>query len=147
MLQNQSMRSPQKTDYKFNEVNFALYLGCYVAIVKPFLDEYKMNFTDIRILGAISASKALFGWRAVNHGITLTQLHRMTGIHGSRIKYLLPALIEKRLVREEITVEGKRRIYRYELTHTGKVIVNKITDTEKVNERIVEHLYSSRLLK
>lgn len=98
-------------------------------------------------MGAISAIKALFGWRSVNIGITITQIHRATGFAPSRIKYLLPALIEKGLVKEDITIEGKRRTYRYELTRTGKIAINQIIDREKVNERIVSYLYERKLLK
>lgn len=142
------MRSPQKTDYHFNsEDNYALFMGCYVALIDPICKQYKLSPMELRILSTLSAIKQLLGWRSVGIGITPTQVGRMSGVTNDRAKYLLQRLRNSKLVNEEVTVQGKRRIYRYELTKVGKEIVNKITRPDKVNERILQHLLDKRLIK
>jgi hypothetical protein len=141
------MRSPQKTDLQLNVIDYSIFMGSYVAIIDPICIEYKIKPTELRLMAAIDGLKKIFDWRLNGRGITRTQVSRMTGIADAKCAYYLRKLAERNYVSEDIVVEGKRKIYRYKLTKTGKTIVNKVTMLDKVHERIIEHLYKTRLLK
>ena len=141
------MPSPQKTDIQLNVVDYSIFMGAYVAIIDPICKEYGIKPTELRLMAAIDGLRKIFDWRLNGRGITRTQLIRMTGMDGRKVAYFLSRLNDRNYVSEDIVVEGKRKIYRYKLTKTGKTIVNKVTMLDKVHERIIEHLYRVRLLK
>lgn len=141
------MRSPQKTDYDFSQVNYSLFLAAYIAVVTPLIKDEKLTFGDVRILAAVDALISLYDWRLMGVGVTPLQVKKMTSFADWKVKRVLDRLVDRGLLSCDCTTEGKRKIYRYKLTKTGKTIVNKVTMLDKVHERIIEHLYRSRLLK
>jgi DNA-binding PadR family transcriptional regulator len=44
-------------------------------------------------------------------------------------------------------INGKSIIRYYKPTRRGQELINKLTDTERVNEQIVSHLYNTKLLR
>lgn len=141
------MPSPQKSSIQLNVTDYSIFMGSYVAIIDPICKEYSISPIGLRIMAAIDGLRKIFDWRLNGRGLTRTQICRMTGLSASRAAYLLTRLRDHNYVSEDIVIEGKRKIYRYKLTKTGKTIVNKVTMLDKVHERIIEHLYKTRLLK
>lgn len=141
------MRSPQRTDYDFSQVNYSLFLAAYIAVVTPLIKDEKLTFGDIRILAAVDSLMSLYDWRLNGLGVTAMQVQKMSSFADRKVKRVLARLTDRGLLSCDYKMEGKRKIYRYKLTKTGKTIVNKVTMLDKVHERIIEHLYKTRLLK
>ena len=141
------MRSPQKTDYDFSQPSYPLFLAAYIAIVEPLIREDKLTFGDIRILAAVDALTMVFDWRLNGRGVTALQVKKISSFADRKVRRLLSRLTERGLLSCDDRVEGKRKAFRYKLTKQGKTIINKITMPEKVHERIIEHLYNTRLIK
>lgn len=136
--------SPTKTDLQLITNDYGFYLASYIAIVSPIINELGLRFSDIRIMAAIDALKRLYDWRLQGDGILYSKIRHITGFAPNTMNRCIARLIGKGLITEERVNSRSRRYY---LTKTGKTIVNKITIPEKVHERIIEHLYSKRILK
>jgi DNA-binding MarR family transcriptional regulator len=141
------MRSPTKTDFQFDTTDYSLFVATYVAIINPICQEYSVTPTQLRIMAAVDTLTRMFSWRLLGKGITPTQISRTTGFTGHHLPYNIHKLRDRGLLTEEVIVEGKRKVYRYRLSKTGKTIINKITLPEKAHERIVDHLYEKKILK
>ena len=141
------MRSPQKTDYTFSHIDYSLFLAAYIAVVTPLIKDEKLTFGDIRILAAVDSLMSLYDWRLNPEGASKLQVEKITSFARRKVSRVLDRLTNRGLLDCIVVIEGKRKIYRYKLTKTGKTIVNKVTKLDKVHERIIEHLYKTRLLK
>lgn len=122
-------------------------IGCYISIALPLTKEYNVTLTELRVAAAIEGLRHIYGWRLGNDDISLNQIARFTAFTYRRTKWVLSNMTAKGIVSEERIAQGKRTLYRYRLTKTGKTMVNKLCQTDKVHERIVDHLYKTRLLK
>lgn len=141
------MRSPQRTDYSFSHIDYSLFLAAYIAVVTPLIKDEKLTFGDVRILAAVDALTSLYDWRLNPEGVSRLQVEKITSFARPKVHRVLSRLTDRGLLDCIVVTEGKRKIYRYKLTKTGKTIVNKVTMLDKVHERIIEHLYNSRLLR
>jgi len=141
------LASPNRSDYKFDTIDYSILIGGYIAIVAPILKEYHLSFSDLRIMAAIEALTHIFGWRLNGQGISAFQINKYTGFQHQKVRGIVTSLRDRGRITEDVIVQGKRTIYRYKLSKEGKMIVNKLCQTDKVHERIVDHLYKTRLLK
>jgi DNA-binding transcriptional ArsR family regulator len=145
------MRSPQTTRVKFRKLDYSIYQGCWVALFKATCKEYpEYDFStgQIRILCLIDGLSQLYKGVNKTGGYTLKQMYRMSGMRESRIKWTLAKLLNDGLISMEEERGKVRVIRRYKLTRLGKKIADEMGgDMERVHERIVDLLYSRKLLK
>jgi hypothetical protein len=138
---------PSKTDIKFNTADYALYSSAWVMLTEGIIRQYKIGFADCRLMCGIEALMRLYGHRLNGEGITAVDIARMTAFHRKRVTRMMLKLTEAGMIQYTELMVGTHHIRYYRFTRRGKEVVNKLCDTEKVNEQIVSHLYNTKLLR
>lgn len=136
---------PKKTDNEhFDTLRYSLYGALWLPLIKPLREKYKLQYSDFRILMAIDAFNQLFSWRLNGKGITYQYIKHLTGFEYRKIRYRVNKMIGLGYLTD--TIRNKR--HDIKLTLSGKAIVNLISgDTERVHERIIDYLYSKKILR
>jgi DNA-binding MarR family transcriptional regulator len=124
-----------------------MFAASWMMLVKPLLSQYKTTLTECRLICGLEALIRLYSHRLNGRGITAIDIARLTSFHRNRVTYILMRLIDKNIIQYTEVIEGSRHIRYYKFTKRGKEVVNKLCDTDKVNEAIVSHLYNKRLLR
>jgi DNA-binding MarR family transcriptional regulator len=139
--------SPHKTDLKFDGIDYAMYSTCWIKLIDTIKKTYKVTLTQCRVLCSVRALMSLYGFRLNGEGITASDISRITLFNNKNVTKMMLKLAEQGLIQYTEEVNGKRIIRYYKPTRRGQGLINKLTDTEKVNEQIVSHLYRTKLLK
>ena len=116
-------------------------------LVDSIKKQYKVTLSECRVLCSLEALIRLYGFRLNGKGITASDISRITLFNQKHITIIMLRLMDHGFVQCTEEVLGKRIVRYYLFTKRGKEVVNKLTDTEKVNEQIVSHLYRTKLLR
>jgi predicted transcriptional regulator len=138
---------PNKTDLKFDKVDYSLFASAWIILVKPLLSQYKVTLSDCRLMCGIEALIRLYGHRLNGEGVTAADIGRITSFHRNKVTRMLLRLHDAGLIQYTELMDGIHHIRYYKFTKRGKEVVNKLCDTDKVNEAIISHLYNKRLLR
>ena len=138
---------PDKTDFQFIQPDYALYSSAWIMLTEGITRQYKIGFADCRLICGIEALIRLYGHRLNGKGISAADIARITLFHRNRVTRMMLRLSEANLIQYTEEINGIHIIRYYKFTKRGKEVVNKLCDTDKVNEQIVSHLYNKRLLR
>jgi hypothetical protein len=142
-----SHHAPNKTDHKFDGIDFAMYSTCWIMLVDSVKKTYKVTLSDCRVLCSVRALTSLYGFRLNGRGITARDIGRITLFNRKRITPIMLRLADVGLIEYTEEINGKSIIRYYKPTRRGQELINKLCDTDRVNEQIVSHLYRTRLLR
>jgi hypothetical protein len=116
-------------------------------LVNGVKEAYKVTLSDCRVLCSLQALMSLYGHRLNGKGISAADIGRITLFNRKRITPIMMHLVDIGLIQYTEDINGIHHIRYYRPTKRGQELINKLCDTEKVNEQIVSHLYKTKLLK
>lgn len=136
---------PHKTDNEhFDTLRYSLHTALWLPLTNPLREKYGLQYSDFRILIAIDAFNQLYSWRLNGRGITYQSITHLTGFEYRKVRYR----VNKMIGLGYLTNIMKDKRHNVKLTRKGQSIVDLITgDADKVHERIIDYLYSKKLLK
>ena len=127
--------SPHKTDLTFTDKSYALFASCWIMLANGIMSQYKITLSDCRALCSLEALMLLFGPRLNGKGISAADIGRISLFDRRKITRMLLRLSEAGLIQYTEEINGIHIIRYYKFTKRGKEVVNKLCDTDKVNEQ------------